>query len=145
MELTHRIEHWADAHHPLWLDLIRIGLGTFILFKGLLFISDIRVLESLLMQINLDWSSFIFAHYIAFAHLVGGILIALGLLTRPAILFQFPILLGAVLFVHSDESLRTINTQWWVSAVTLILLIVFFIYGSGRWSIDNYMRTHRES
>ena len=145
MEFTHRIEHWADTHHPVWLDLIRIGLGTFILFKGLIFISDISVLENILMNINMDWSSFIVAHYIAFAHLVGGIMIALGLLTRVAILFQLPILLGAVLFVHSDESLRTINTEWWVSAVTLILLIVFFIYGSGPWSIDNYMRTHRES
>ena len=145
MEFTHRIEHWADTHHPVWLDLIRIGLGTFILFKGLIFISDISVLENILMNINMDWSSFIVAHYIAFAHLVGGIMIALGLLTRVAILFQLPILLGAVLFVHSDETLRTINTEWWVSAVTLILLIVFFIYGSGPWSIDNYMRTHRES
>ncbi|KAA5540148.1 DoxX family protein [Adhaeribacter rhizoryzae] len=144
MELTHRIGHWADTHHPAWLDLIRMGLGTFILFKGLVFISDISVLERLLININLDWSSFIFAHYIAFAHLVGGILIALGLVTRAAILFQLPILLGAVLFVHSDESLRSINTEWWVSALTLFLLIVFFIYGSGPWSLDQYMRTHRE-
>ena len=144
MALTHRMEHWADTHHPAWLDLIRIGLGLFLFYKGVVFISDISVLESLLININLDWSSFIFAHYIAFAHLVGGLLIALGLVTRAAILFQLPILLGAVLFVHPEADTSSLNTTWWISGVTLLLLVVFLIYGSGQWSIDNYMRTHRE-
>ena len=76
---------------------------------------------------------------------MGGILIALGLLTRPAILFQLPILLGAVLFVHPGMDYNSINTQWWVSALTLILLLVFLVFDSGRWSIDNYMRNHLES
>jgi putative oxidoreductase len=145
MALTHRMEHWADTHHPAWLDLFRIGLGIFLFYKGIVFISDISVLEGLLIKINMDWSSFIVAHYIAFAHLVGGLLIALGLLTRVAILFQLPILLGAVLFVHPEVGTNTLNTTWWVSGVTLFLLCVFFFYGSGQWSLDNYMRTHRES
>jgi len=64
-----------------------------------------------LIQINLNWSSFLFAHFIAFAHLVGGLLIAMGLITRPAILFQLPILIGAVLFVRPETGLITINTD----------------------------------
>jgi uncharacterized membrane protein YphA (DoxX/SURF4 family) len=145
MEVTHKIENWADTHHPIWLDFIRLGLGIFLFVKGLIFISDIAVLERLLMQINLDWSSFWFAHYIAFAHLVGGLLIAMGLVTRLAVLFQLPILIGAVLFVRPGLDYGSINTEWGLSAVTLCLLIVFFIFDSGRWSIDHYMRTHRES
>ncbi len=145
MELTHKIENWADTHHPLWLDFIRLGLGIFLFVKGLVFISDIAVLERLLIQINLDWSSFWFAHYIAFAHLVGGLLIAMGLVTRIAVLFQLPILIGAVLFVRPGLDYGSINSAWGLSVITLFLLIVFFIFDSGRWSIDHYMRTHRES
>jgi uncharacterized membrane protein YphA (DoxX/SURF4 family) len=145
MELTHKIENWADTHHPIWLDFIRLGLGIFLFVKGLVFISDIAVLERLLIQINMDWSSFWFAHYIAFAHLVGGLLIAMGLVTRLAVLFQLPILIGAVLFVRPGLGYGTINTEWGISVVTLCLLIVFLIFDSGRWSIDHYMRTHRES
>ncbi|QNF34524.1 DoxX family protein [Adhaeribacter swui] len=145
MEVTHKIEHWADQHHPIWLDFIRFGLGIFLFVKGLIFISDIGVLERLLININMDWSSFWFAHYIAFAHLVGGLLITMGLVTRTAILFQLPILIGAVLFVRPGIDFGSINTEWGVSVLTLFLLVVFFIFDSGRWSIDQYMRTHRES
>ena len=34
-----------------------------------------------------SWVNMALAHYVAFAHLVGGILIALGLVTRLAVLF----------------------------------------------------------
>src|SRR5215218_7138790 len=109
MVFTQKLESWADRHHPAWLDLLRMGLGIFLFVKGLIFISDISELEKLLITINIDWASFWFAHYIAFAHLVGGLLIALGLETRPAILFQLPILIGAVLFVHPGNNGTTLN------------------------------------
>jgi putative oxidoreductase len=145
MVLTQKIEHWADSHHPIWLDLLRTCLGIFLLVKGIIFISDISELERVLINLNMDWVSMALAHYIAFAHLVGGVLIAIGLVTRTAILFQLPILIGAVLFVHSERNLNTLNTEWWISALTLGLLILFYIFGSGRWSVDNYMRNHPEN
>jgi uncharacterized membrane protein YphA (DoxX/SURF4 family) len=119
-----------------------MGLGIFIFVKGIIFISDISELEKLL--INFDWASFWLAHYIAFAHLVGGLMIALGLETRAAILFQLPILIGAVLLVTPGKYVTTLNTEWWVSALTLALLLLFLIFDSGRWSLDNYMRNHPE-
>ncbi|WP_245590648.1 DoxX family protein [Adhaeribacter aquaticus] len=121
-----------------------MALGVFLFIKGIVFISDISELQRLLINIDINWASFWFAHYIAFAHLVGGILIALGLLTRPAILFQLPILIGAVLLIRPGMDYNSINTEWWVSALTLTLLIVFYIFDSGPWSVDNYMRNHPE-
>lgn len=145
MVFTQKIEHWAESHHPAWLDLLRMCLGIFLFIKGIVFISDISELERLLLNLNMDWSSFWVAHYIAFAHIVGGLLIALGLLTRPAILFQLPILLGAVLFVLPGMDYNSLNTEWWISAVTLGLLLLFLVFDSGPWSLDNYMRNHPES
>jgi len=35
MNAVQRLEHWGDSHHPKWLDIIRIGLGIFLCFKGI--------------------------------------------------------------------------------------------------------------
>ncbi|EJF08711.1 DoxX family protein [Pontibacter sp. BAB1700] len=107
MNLTqdmHRIEHWADAHHPVWVDFVRMALGIFLFVKGVMFIQDTAALQSIMRNSQFQWVSFGMAHYVAFAHLVGGLLIAMGLITRIAILFQIPILLGAVFFINPQRA-----------------------------------------
>lgn len=140
MNLIHRIEHWGDTHHPRWMDAVRIVLGIVILAKGVSFIADTdsvaRLLENTHFQLSI-WSA---VHYIAFAHLVGGIFIALGLVTRVAIAFQLPILFGAVFFVNITNGFSFLNSEFWFSLLVLLLLIVFFIVGSGRYSLDHEMR-----
>ncbi len=139
-----KIEHWADSHHPNWIDIIRIALGLTILFKGIGFIRNIGELLQLMERSDLLFVSLGVAHYIAFAHLVGGILIAMGLVTRFAIIFQLPILLLAVFLVNVKQGFFTVsnNFEFELSLVVLILLVVFLIYGSGKWSVDNWMKNH---
>ncbi|SIT76962.1 DoxX family protein [Pontibacter indicus] len=140
MNLTqdmHRIEHWADTHHPVWVDFVRMALGIFLFVKGVMFIQDTEALQNIMRDSQFQWVSFGMAHYVAFAHLVGGLLIAMGLVTRIAILFQIPILLGAVFFINPQRGFYSENTELWSSIVVLILLFVFLILGSGRLSVDN--------
>ncbi|PVY37919.1 DoxX family protein [Pontibacter virosus] len=140
MNLTqdmHRIEHWADTHHPVWVDFLRMALGIFLFVKGVMFIQDTEALQSIMRNSQFQWVSFGMAHYVAFAHLVGGLLIAMGLVTRIAILFQIPILVGAVFFINPQRGFYSENTELWSSIIVLILLIVFLILGSGRLSVDN--------
>lgn len=146
MNLTHdmhRVERWADAHHPVWIDFLRVALGIFILIKGVMFIQDTAALQSILNNSQFRWVSLGLAHYVAFAHLVGGLLIALGLITRVAILFQLPILLGAVFFVNSSRGFYSENSELWISLITLLLLIFFLVFGSGRLSADYMMRERK--
>ena len=103
MDSITKIESWADRHHPKWIDFLRIVLGLFILYKGLLFISDTGALMDLMKNKDLQFFNLGLAHYVAFAHLVGGLLIALGLVTRFAVIFQIPILLVAVFFVNTQD------------------------------------------
>ncbi|PKV62445.1 DoxX family protein [Pontibacter ramchanderi] len=143
MNLTqdmHWIEHWADTHHPVWVDFVRMALGIFLFVKGVMFIQDTEALQSIMRNSQFQWVSFGMAHYVAFAHLVGGLLIAMGLVTRIAILFQIPILLGAVFFINPQRGFYSENTELWSSIIVLILLIVFLILGSGRLSVDNLIR-----
>ncbi|MEJ8800440.1 DoxX family protein [Pontibacter sp. H249] len=143
MNLTHdmnRVERWADTHHPIWVDFIRMGLGIFLFAKGIMFLSDTPALFEILRKSQFPWVSIGLAHYVGFAHLVGGLFIAIGLITRVAILFQLPILLGAVFFINPERGFYSENTELWSSIIVLVLLIVFLIYGSGKFSVDRLIR-----
>ncbi|MBW3470142.1 DoxX family protein [Arthrospiribacter ruber] len=144
MNLTTKIEVWADSHHPAWIDYVRIALGIFILYKGILFISNTEALLQTASNVDLAFFSMALAHYVAFAHLVGGILIAFGLLTRFAVLFQLPILFFAVFFVNINQGFLSVsnNLEFEISILVFALLIVFLIYGSGKFSVDHWMKQH---
>ncbi|WP_026950552.1 DoxX family protein [Algoriphagus mannitolivorans] len=144
MNIITKIEHWGDTHHPKWIDILRIALGLVILYKGILFISNTNALLQLMENADLQFVNLGVAHYVAFAHLMGGFLIAIGLVTRFAIIFQIPILLGAVFLVNVQQGFLSVanNLEFGLSLVVLILLIVFLIMGSGKWSVDHWMKTH---
>ncbi len=134
-------ESWADAHHPRWIDLFRVILGIFIFWKGVTFIKDPLIITELIQHLNLEFMGVMIAHYIAPVHLFGGLLIAIGLLTRWAVIAQLPILIGAVFLVNP---VRGSGTELWISIVALLLLLFFAFWGSGRLSVEEWIRTHRE-
>ena len=145
MNWIHRIETWGDKHHPKWLDLLRILLGMIILWRGVVFVSDTAALQQMIDHSRFEQVSFFLAHYVALVHLVGGMMIVVGLLTRLACLFQIPVLIGAVFFVNLSSGLFASNAgELWFSVLVLFLLIFFAVEGSGPWSIDEYMRKHPE-
>src|SRR5687767_15550221 len=101
MNFLQRLEHWGDAHHPKWMDIVRISLGIFLCYKGVDFLLNMGELIGLMTSTAFGSFAYILAgHYVVFAHIIGGILLALGLFTRFACLIQLPILIGAVLFVN---------------------------------------------
>jgi len=140
MNLVHKIEHWGDAHHPIIWDVLRIALGIVLFLKGVAFMENTADLKGLIeAQDTIVFSSsalVALVYYVTFAHMVGGIMITLGILTRFSSVVQIPIVVGAV-FVN-DMLLSPINTQLWFSIVALILLVIFVIIGSGPLSLDRY-------
>ena len=141
MNLVHKIENWGDTHHPKILDFVRIALGVFLLLKGIAFMENTSYLKSLIdSQDVVDLSPLvlmILVYYVTFAHMVGGILIALGILTRLASIIQIPIVLGAVFLTGIFQ--EPINAMAWPSITALILLVLFTIIGSGPISLDKYL------
>lgn len=144
MNTIDNIEHWADTHHPKWIDYVRIALGLFIFYKGIIFISDKAALMDMMNNIDTALFNMVMVHYVAFAHLFGGLLIAMGLLTRLAILFQLPILIAAVFLVNINMGFFSVadNLEFEISLIVLILLVVFLFYGSGKFSVDAFMKRH---
>ena len=88
MNYVQRLEHWGDTHHPKWIDLLRIILGIFLCFKGIEFANNMTTVTNLVKgQIPFsDFMTLILVHFILGAHILGGALLTLGLLTRFACL-----------------------------------------------------------
>ena len=97
------LNKWANAHSTIWFDAIRIILGIFLIYKGGYFVSNSRGFEDLIAPVSNFMGGMLTFHYIAAAHIMGGIMIVCGLLTRWALIAQLPILVGAVLINFIGE------------------------------------------
>lgn len=136
---------WIDEHRDVVFDLLRIYLGIGLFVKGLQFISDREFLtralrESGAVEFKFDFIATFLAHYIPLAHIGGGLLLAVGLLTRVAALFQLPILVGAAFFVYGRDGLFSHNQEFQFTALVLFLLVLILIHGAGRLSVDHYLK-----
>jgi putative oxidoreductase len=140
MNTAQRLEHWGDTHHPRWLDIIRIALGVFLMIKGVQFLNNMSELVNAVgTTISFDSFALIMvSHVVVFAHIAGGLLLALGLFTRVACIIQIPILIGALIFLRSNEGALAPYSQWIVTVITLLLLCLFAIVGNGPWSVEKY-------
>ncbi|MFP4227940.1 MAG: DoxX family membrane protein [Salinivenus sp.] len=130
---------WIKNHRDIGIDLVRMYLGIGLFVRGLLFIAESQGVEALVDLSAFSVTSAALAHYVTFAHLFGGLLLAAGLLTRLAALAQIPVLAGAVFLVHLDEGLLSANQSLEFSALVLFLLVVVFVFGPGAWSADRYV------
>lgn len=146
MNVVSSIEKWGNSHRPGWLDVFRIILGIFITFKGLFFITHMNELELTTAGVNVYFAGVVLAHYIVFAHILGGPLIVFGLFTRIVSLIQLPILIGAVIFINLPRGILSVgNMELWASVVVLVGLVVFIVFGAGRFSIDAKRRREMEA
>lgn len=146
MNVISGIEKWGNSHRPEWLDIFRIILGLFITFKGLFFITHMNELELTTSGVNVYFAGVVLSHYIVFAHILGGPLIVFGLFTRIVSVIQLPILIGAVIFVNLPRGILSVGTmELWASVLVLIGLVVFIVFGAGRYSLDAQRRKEMEA
>jgi len=138
MSVISTVESWGNSHRPGFLDIFRIALGIFITYKGLQFITNMDELQSTTAGITSWFAGAALAHYIVFAHLLGGPLIIAGLYTRIICLMQLPILTGAVVFVNAPKGHLSLGSymELWLSLLVLAGLVVFMIFGAGKYSLD---------
>lgn len=134
------LNKWANSHTSYPVDILRIALGVFLFLKGVSFIKDSHRLIDLLSPLgNFDGGMFVY-HYVAAAHIMGGVMIVFGLLTRWAIWAQLPILIGAVLINFVGP---LVLSNLIVSILTLVVCVFFLIYGSGKHSADYYFKMEK--
>ena len=139
MSLLHQ-RSLSGKNVPNWVVILRLVLGICLVYKGIDFIQNKDQLISYFEQ-SKTLSNFIgFIAILPWVHIIGGLLIFLGLFTRLFSLIQVPILLGAIVFVNMTESAKGAQSELPFSFLMLVLVIVFFIEGGGFMSLDNYVR-----
>jgi putative oxidoreductase len=121
-------------------DLMRVYLGIGLFVRGVLFVSEPELLLGYLQDMQGWFWPYALVHFVAVAHLCGGVALALGLLTRVAAAIQIPILFGAVFLIHSSGGLLNPGQSLEFSGLVLALLIVYFVFGSGDLSLDRLLR-----
>ena len=74
-------------------------------------------------------------------------MILLGVFTRFACLIQLPILIGAVFLVNYPKGFLSIgqHMELWMSILVLVGLLVFILFGAGRYSVDARRRKEAEA
>jgi len=138
---VNQFKSWWHPSPDVLMDLVRVYLGVALFFKGIYFMTNRDYLLQLLENAG-TWSiaPLAIAHYIVPAHLFGGVMLALGLLTRLAALAQIPILIGAVFYVHLPAlTLMSVEPRQnlELSALVLFLTCLVCLHGSGRLSVDH--------
>lgn len=147
MSVVTNVENWGNSHRPGFLDLFRIALGIFLTYKGIEFITHMNDLQMTTAGTNVAFAGAAVAHYVVFAHILGGPMIAVGLFTRIVCVIQLPILIGAVIFVNYPKGFLSLGNQMELTASIVVLagLVVFVIFGAGKYSIDAKRRKEMEA
>jgi len=141
-----RLDEIVHARRELFLELIRIYLGFALFVKGVQFLVDREFVGEMLLKAgDMQFGLMFLSHYIPIAHIVGGLLMAVGLATRFAAVIQIPILAGAALLVHLPEGLFTRGQTLELDLLVLFLLIIFAIIGAGRLSLKRALEDREQT
>ncbi len=140
MGLQQQIQDWSVTHHPRWLVVLRVILGLCLFYKGISFMNNAELIHKIVSGIvfanKISWLPLL----ITWANFLGGFLIIIGLFTRIVALTQIPILIGALYFINADKEKIGAGNELIFAIITLLMLILFLIIGSGSISLDNYFK-----
>ena len=136
MKSFESIEKWFSIHSDYAYSFIRIFLGSALLIRGIVLLANPDAITQLSVLNEYYWS----ISYVITLHIIGGFLLAVGFVTRIAAILQIPVLFGAVFFVHLKQGLFKVEQSFELSMLVLVLLAIFFLFGGGSVSIDNYIK-----
>lgn len=143
MGMLHQLDKWSTTHHPRWLVFLRVALGICLTMKGISFMNDTIGLQYLLADSSLGFSNTWLPILITWMHLLGGFFIVIGLFTRGVTILLIPVLLGAVFLVNIPRGLFAPGSEFAFSLVVLLLLVFFFVEGSGPLSLDEFFKKYQ--
>ncbi len=144
MPYLKEFSEWLNSHKDYCFDFVRMYLGIGLFIRGVHAMVNPEYLAMFIDKDSFNVMPQLIVHYIQLAHLCGGLLLAIGLLTRLSALIQMPILLGAVFVVHIQEGLFNMSQSLEFSGLVLFLLILCFVHGGGELSVDHILRTDEE-
>lgn len=135
MDTIKNLQNSFDSKLATGYAFIRIFLGVALLIRGWMIITK----PESILELGVEQQDFMWISLVGIAHLLGGILLTVGFLTRLGALMQIPILFSATFFVYAHTKLMMGGQSFELASLVLFLLIVFFIYGPGPFSVKSYI------
>jgi putative oxidoreductase len=128
---------------PLWqqqgLGIIRIIIGLFMIYHGLEIFDKAKMNEYTKWLVDMPLPAPAFMAYLGkAAELLSGILLALGLFTRPAAL----LLAITMTFIAFGIGHGKVYMEDQHPFLFVLLAFVFIFTGPGRWSLDKLLFLH---
>ena len=112
--------------------ILRFFFGlTMALSHGMNKIPPSEGFTAVVASMGFPFASF-FAWLAALSESVGGLLIAIGFLTRPAAFFLLQTMLVAALIKHGGDPFKKMESALLFASFSLSILFI----GAGRWSLD---------
>lgn len=133
------LNKWFEKNIETAFSLIRIFVGFALFVRGIILIYEPSIFTKLTGSDQWYW----WYSYVIVIHIIGGVLLGIGLLTRLSALLQIPVLLGAILLFHLKEGLARVEQSLELSTLVLVLLVIFFLFGSGILSVDSYLEKRK--
>lgn len=133
----------TKINNRIILLIFRVILGLTLFIKGVSFIRNKVLIETLVSK-NAVLEKLTFLNVlIPFIHILGGFFILIGIYTRIAILIQIPIIIAAIIFLYNSE--REVYPKEIAFALTLlIMLVVFLKFGDGFYSWKNLINKEKD-
>jgi len=132
MTLLQRLAHTSPRGLDVALLILRAGFGLSLAFAhGLGKVGDLAKFTAGVAARGIPMPG-VLAPAAALSEFLGGILLALGLLTRPAALFVFVTLCVAAFHVHGGDPFRKKELALAFALVALAVMLA----GPGRFSLD---------
>lgn len=135
--LTKIINSLDSVKAPIWVDFVRIAVGLFIIYKGVIFTNNFEGFTSNIQSVGWIYIASHLSIGIIFIHLVCGIILVLGAYTRWMSLLNLPILIGAVVFNIKRISMVDDYIELEMAIIISLLLMVIIYFGSGKLSLEN--------
>ncbi len=144
--MTSKNSHsWLFLQRSYVIEFLRVYLGLGLCMKGFLLMWDTNQANQFMLFTHFPAWSFFFIHYAILAQLVGGLFLALGLITRVAAIVQIPVMFGAIFYEYLQRGFFSHEQTLEFALLVLVLLLVFAVYGSGRLSLDHVLNKIRKN
>ena len=133
----------TKINNRIILLVFRVILGLTLFIKGVSFIRNKVLIETLISK-NAILEKFTFLNLlIPFIHILGGFFILIGIYTRTAILIQIPIIIAAIIFLIKSGGDSYFNEIAFAVTI-LIMLVIYLKFGDGFYSWKNLINKEKD-
>jgi putative oxidoreductase len=130
--------------NKIFVLLLRVTLGGALFIKGVDFIRNKVVIRQVIAETDLLEKFSVLESAIPWIHILGGLLILIGMYTRLVIFIQIPLVIGAIIVLYNTKNSSFYSIEMIFAVIILIMLIIYLKFGDGFYSWKNLISKEKD-